>query len=190
MQGAALIFIVHVALSIILANFTENIHHMATYILFWNPAISSYDQRRFIDDFRENYGVGNWSFSEYEKIQPGDRFYMVRCGEGNTGIVMKGLILTESYESRDWSPKNRQHIHYADIYQNFTINPFDCVKLLGPDELTKEIPDFNWHGGHSGRLLSDDDARKLDALWGRYLAENPDLISNGFAFKNQKDYPN
>lgn len=35
---------------------------MATYILFWNPAISSYSQERFEDDFWDEYGVGNWSF--------------------------------------------------------------------------------------------------------------------------------
>ncbi|MCM1137849.1 MAG: hypothetical protein NC221_07915 [Duncaniella sp.] len=77
---------------------------------------------------------------------------------------MKGLILTETYESHDWSPKNRAHIHYADIYQNFTINSFEDVKLLTPDVLAKEIPDFNWYGGHSGRLLNEEDAKILDAL--------------------------
>ena len=163
---------------------------MATYILFWNPAISSYSQERFENDFWEGYGVGNWSFNEYEKIQPGDRFYMVRCGEGNVGIVMKGLILTEAYESHDWSPKNRVHIHYADIYQNFTINSFEDVKLLTPDELTKEIPDFNWYGGHSDRLLNEEDAKNLDALWDKYLAANPNLVEEDLAFKNQTDYPN
>lgn len=163
---------------------------MATYVLFWNPAFSSYNKERFEDDFWDEFGVGNWSFYEYEKIQPGDKFYMVRCGEGNVGVVMKGVILTEAYESRDWSPKNRPNIHYADIYQNFTINPFKDVKLLTPQELTKEIPDVNWFGGHSGRLLSEEDAKKLDALWDKYLAENPDLTKEDLAFKNQADYPN
>lgn len=138
---------------------------MATYILFWNPAISSYNQERFENDFWEGYGVGNWSFNEYEKIQPGDRFYMVRCGEGT-------------------------RIHYADIYQNFTINSFEDVKLLTPDELANELPDFNWFGGHSGRLLNEKDAKKLDALWDKYLAENPNLIEEDLAFRNQTDYPN
>lgn len=163
---------------------------MATYILFWNPAISSYDEMRFMDDFWEGYGVGNWSINEYENVQPGDKFYMVRCGEGNVGIVMKGIILTDAYESEDWSPKNRSHIHYVDIYQNFTINSFSDVKLLTPDELTNAIPNFNWYGGHSGRLLPDEDAKKLDALWNEYLEANPNLIEDDFAFKNQSDYPN
>lgn len=158
---------------------------MATYILFWNPAISSYSEERFLDDFEYASGVGNWSFNEYKDIQPGDKFYMVRCGEGNVGVVMKGLILTEAYESTDWSPKNRPHIHYADIYQNFTINSFADVELLTPEALTKEIPDFNWFGGHSGRRLDDEDAKKLDALWEKYLQSHPNLIQDDLAFKNQ-----
>ncbi len=103
---------------------------MATYILFWNPAISSYNQERFENDFWEGYGVGNWSFN------------------------------------------------------------VEDVKLLTPDELTKELPDFNWFGGHTGRLLNEKDAKKLDALWDKYLAENPNLIEEDLAFKNQTDYPN
>lgn len=161
---------------------------MATYILFWNPVISSYNKERFLKDFDRGNGVGNWSFNEYEKIEPGDKFYMLRCGEGNTGIVMKGVIITEAYESEDWSPKNRAHIHYADIYQNFTINSFEDVKLLTPENLSKEIPGFNWYGGHSGRLLNKEDAHKLDGLWNKYLADNPNLVEQGLAYKNQTDY--
>lgn len=163
---------------------------MATYILFWNPAISSYNKNRFLYDFEFEYGVGNWSFKEYERIEPGDIFYMVRCGEGNIRIVMKGVIISEAYHSYDWSNKNRQNIFYANIYQNFTINSFKNVKLLTPDRLTKEIPGFNWYGGHSGRLLNEDDAVKLDALWQIYLTEHPNFVEDRLAFKNQQDYPN
>lgn len=162
---------------------------MATYILFWNPDISSYTEKRFKNDFYSGFGVGNWSFREYENIKPGDKFYMVRCGEGNLGIVMKGLILTEAYEDSDWSPKKRHNIHYADIYQNFTINSFDNVKLITPDELTKEIPDFDWYGGGSGRLLNEKDAAKLDVLWEKYLVQHSYLLEEDLAFKNQMDYP-
>jgi len=57
--------------------------NMKTYILFWNPAISSYK----LDDFQEKLGELenndlNWSVWEHEKVSCGDRFFMVRCGEG------------------------------------------------------------------------------------------------------------
>lgn len=82
---------------------------MATYVLFWNPAILSYSEERFLAD----------------------------------------------------------------------------VELLTPEVLTQEIPDFNWYGGHSGRRLDDEDAKKLDSLWKKYLLSHPNLIQDDLAFKNQ-----
>ena len=149
---------------------------MATYILFWNPAISSYTMERFKDDFNNHGQVGNWSFHEHEKVKYGDKFYMVRCGEGNVGIVMQGIIESRCYEAEDWSPKNRKPIFYADIWGNVVIDSDNAPKLLTPAILTEAIPDFNWYGGHSGRLLSDKDANILNKLFVEYLDSNPRMF--------------
>lgn len=151
---------------------------MATYILFWNPAISSYTMERFLDDYENHDGVGNWSFYEHEDVKYGDIFYMVRCGEGNAGIVMRGLITSECYEDEDWSPKKRKKIYYADIENGVTINPETASVMLSPDALTEKIPDFNWFGGHSGRKLSEEDAMTLDQIWLDYIDSNPQLFAN------------
>ncbi len=157
---------------------------MATYILFWNPDISSYTEERFLEDFVRNKAVDNWSIHEWENVQYDDRFYMVKCGSGNTGIVMKGLFVGECYEDEDWSPKNRRPIYYADIEPIISINAFATNRLLTPDILTREMPDFNWYGGHSGRLLTPEQARKLDALWKKYIRENAFLFTEGLAFED------
>lgn len=149
---------------------------MATYILFWNPEISSYTMERFQNDFKFGYCVGNWSITEHEKVKTGDRFYMIRCGNGKTGIVMHGIIVSKCYKSSDWSPKRRKNIYYADIDHWVMINPETASKMLTPDLLTELIPDFNWHGGHSGRLLSKEYARKLDEVWAEYLNSNPQMF--------------
>lgn len=149
---------------------------MATYILFWNPAISSYTMERFKDDFENNGQVGNWSFHEHEKVKYSDKFYMVRCGEGNVGIVMQGIIESPCYEDEDWSPKNRKPIFYADIWCNVAIDSDTAPKLLTPDILTEAIPDFNWYGGHSGRLLNQKDANILNKMWVNYLNENSHMF--------------
>lgn len=142
---------------------------MATYILFWNPDISSYTKERFLDDFSEREGVGNWSFYEHDKVKYGDSFFMIKCGEGKTGIVMRGKITSACYNDTDWSPKGRKDIYYADIEIGACINPWSDVPLLTPDILTEAIPDFNWYGGHSGRLLDAADACKLEKIWAQYL---------------------
>ena len=44
------------------------------------------------------------------------------------------------------------------------IHPDRCP-LLTSGELSKVIPDFVWTGGHSGQLLTDEQADKLEELW-------------------------
>lgn len=151
---------------------------MATYIIFWNPAISSYTKERFLEDFAELEDVGNWSFYEHEKVKSGDTFFMVKCGEGKTGIVMRGEIISSCYEDTDWSPKGRKNIFYADLGASVCINPWSDAPLLTPDILTEAIPDFNWYGGHSGRRLGIADANKLEKLWKDYLDHSQNAVIN------------
>jgi hypothetical protein len=66
---------------------------------------------------------------------------------------MRGEITSECYEDRDWSPKKRKHIFYADIEASVTIHPETASVMLTPDILTEKLPDFDWYGGHSGRRL-------------------------------------
>jgi len=78
---------------------------MKTYILFWNPAISSYkleDFQREIDDY-ENADM-NWGVWEYEKACAGDRFFMVRCGSGKTGICMSGYFSSDPWAQWGQAP--------------------------------------------------------------------------------------
>ena len=69
-----------------------------TFILMWNPAISSatmeYHQYCIENFDNESF---NWSVYEWEKAHEGDRFYLVRVGEGKTGIVMSGIFTSEPY---------------------------------------------------------------------------------------------
>ena len=81
---------------------------MNTIILFWNPGISSYTVKRLREDLSNNAHVGNWSVWEHEEAHKGDRFFMVRCGEGKTGICMSGRFRSEPYIDEDWTGKGRE----------------------------------------------------------------------------------
>ena len=71
---------------------------MKTFILFWNPEISSYTIERLREDLEVEQHVSNWSVWEHKKAHKGDRFFMVRCGEGKTGICMSGFFSSEPYQ--------------------------------------------------------------------------------------------
>ena len=146
-----------------------------TVILTWNPAVSSIkleDHNATIPDmFSEYY---NWSVWEHEKAKCGDRFFLVRCGDGNTGIVMSGVFDSHPFESGDWKGKGRKTF-YMDMVPNVILDP-EKAPMITTAELEKAIPGFQWSGGHSGRILPPADARKLEEMWQDYLKKNHDAI--------------
>lgn len=152
---------------------------MATHILFWNPAISSFTMDDFYVCYNGKGDVDNWSFHEHEDVKPRDIFYMIRCGEGKTGIVMRGEISSSCYEDEDWSPQKRKHIFYANLDENVLVDSENYAVMLTPEFLSKYMPDFNWFGGHSGRKLSKEYAEQLDDIWLKYIDENPQLFADG-----------
>lgn len=147
---------------------------MNTIILFWNPGISSYTIKRLREDLTNYAHVGNWSVWEHDKAHKGDRFFMVRCGEGKTGICMSGRFCSEPYKGEDWTGKGRE-VYYMDLMADVVIDP-DVCPILSTVELQSLIPDFKWDGGHSGRLLPAEEAEKLEDRWEEFLAEHEEIF--------------
>lgn len=142
---------------------------MNTFILQWRPSISSYKIEDFTEDLHFlEFGEFNWSVFEWEKAHSGDNFYMVKCGEGTKGIVMKGFFTSEPYEADDWSGRDRQ-VHYMDMRPTYMFHPDRCP-LIGTRQLEQLIPRIQWDGGHSGRLLDNEYAMKLDSIFENYLS--------------------
>lgn len=144
--------------------------HQKTFILMWNPTFSSVtmDYHLYcIENFDEE--PFDWSVYEWEKAHKGDRFYLVRVGEGKTGIVMSGVFTSEPYVGDDWNKsRGSKQIHYMDMQPNYIINP-ETMPIITTEQLQKAIPDFEWSKGHSGTLLTEDQAQKLEKLFADYL---------------------
>ncbi len=138
---------------------------MKTFILMWNPAISNYKREDFEQIVQHEYYL-SWSVWDYKEVEPDDLFYMVKVGEGNTGIVLAGYILDEAQAGEDWSGRGRK-VYYADLEIEY-VSDFNAP-FISTEQLTKEIPGFNWTGGHSGRLLPHDMAEKLEKLVEKYI---------------------
>ncbi len=89
---------------------------------------------------------------------------MLRVGEGNTGIVFHGEFLSDPYEGGDWAGRGKKR-HYVDINCMDAADP-DKRPLATVEELQKAIPEIDWVKGHSGQLLTEEQAEKLDGLFG------------------------
>lgn len=170
---------------------------MSTIILFWNPDISSYNLERHRDllagDIYELCSF-NWSVWEHQRAHEGDRFFMVRCknkpvpGQLNkwgkqvwepilddtTGICMAGVFTSDPYRDEDWAGKGRETF-YMDMDIQQASDPDEFV-ILKSSDLLEAIPDFDWKGGHSGRLLDEESAAKLENLFEKSLAANADKV--------------
>ena len=150
-----------------------------TIILMWNPSISSYTMERFNEDLRSmadgwTFDDFNWSVWQHEGAKDGDKFFMVKVGPGTNGIVMAGTFTSDPYQDEDWSGKGRT-TYYMDMEITEMIHPDRCP-LLKSEELAREIPDFKWDGGHSGQILTDEQAEKLELLWHAYLDEHEEIF--------------
>ena len=61
-----------------------------TFIMRWNTDISNYKLSEFeeaLNDFEDEGFYYDWSIWDYQKAHVGDRFYMIRTGEGKEGVV-------------------------------------------------------------------------------------------------------
>ncbi len=140
---------------------------MKTFILKWNPGFSNFKKADFEQLIEWGEFNLNWSVWEYEQVEVGDRFFMVRVGEGNTGIVMAGTIISKPSQAADWSGKGRRTF-YVDLDVEDIVDS-DCQPYVSVERLEKELPGFEWARGHSGLVLPADLAAKLETLWQSYL---------------------
>lgn len=133
-----------------------------TLILKWNPEISSYTKERFDEDLADHIFCDfNWSVWEHQQLHPGDRFFLVRVGEGKTGIAMAGTVYSRAYKDEDWSGKGRE-TYYTDL-DVLDAYDTDHTPHITIAQLQEAIPNFQWDGGHSGIYLTDEQSEVLDA---------------------------
>ena len=141
-----------------------------TFVMRWNPEISSHkvvDFEHAMEDFYDDGFYYDWSIFDYEKVHVGDRFFMLKVGNGNTGIVMSGIIVSLPYKDEDWSGKGRD-VRYVRMIPDCMVHP-DKTEIISTQSLDEELPGVNWNEGHSGVLLTNEQAGKFDELWHNYM---------------------
>lgn len=138
-----------------------------TFIMRWNPAISSYTLADYANCRKSPLDIWfmDWSVYEWQSAHAGDYFYMLREGDGvNPGIVFRGKFISDPYEGKDWGGKKGFVRRYVDM---ICVDGADAGQSpwLTPEQLEQAIPDINWRRGHSGELLTPDQAEALNGLF-------------------------
>lgn len=135
-----------------------------TYLLRWNPTISSFKLEHYREACKCTDGFSmNWSVYEWQKAKKNDQFYMERLGDDGRGMVFRGVFASDPYPGEDWAGRGKQR-YYVDI-DCFEASPADGKPHITIEELKKALPDIDWDRGHSGQLLTLEQAHVLDDLW-------------------------
>lgn len=158
---------------------------MKTFILKWNPATTAYNAEQFHNDLQEIADGGNvdisWPVSDYTRVQHGDRFLLIREGEGNSGIAMAGYFCSDAFIDDEWEGEGSRFIADIDPLVWVDVEAAPCVSL---DELKKTVPEFNWDGAPSGTFIDDGLAAKVEHLWLNYLYDHQDIFDGCLAAKS------
>lgn len=92
----------------------EPIRSPKTYLLRWNPTISSFnldDYRDVLSKYPGGFSGMNWSVYEWEKAHKGDHYYMLRTGDDKAGIVFRGVFTSDPYPGEDWAGNGKKVLH-------------------------------------------------------------------------------
>jgi 5-methylcytosine-specific restriction protein A len=145
-------------------------NEMATYLLTWNRA------RYLWEDLREDinkldingYVHGNWSCGVTKKIEPGDRFFLIKLGKEPRGIVASGYVTSKPYELDHWEDAKNdssQTANYVCVKFDVILDP--DISILPYEHLpTGTYRKMHWSPQASGVTIPDDIAEQLETDWG------------------------
>lgn len=147
-----------------------------TFVLMWNPEVSSFKTEtwHWVMEHRPFVPTLNWSVWDHEKVEVYDRFFMVKVGSGKTGVVMHGCMDSMPRRGEDWTGQGRE-VFYCNLYVMQMLDA-ETQPIITTEALERAIPGFDWRGGHSGRLLNEDETRALNTLWDKFCKENRALM--------------
>lgn len=164
------------------------------FVLRWNPSISSFTRDDF-DNYMAQYqgtipydkeNPLSWNVWDWKEVSHRDLFVMVQVGQEINGIVCSGFLggFPFQYEKEDGKLSKE---HFFELTVEF-MQRIDSTKVLTIDKLEKAIPNVDWLHGHSGELLSVEDAEKLGLLMVNELKEIDQSEYLYFDDYNQKKY--
>ena len=164
------------------------------HLLRWNPSISSFTRKKFeiiFSSYKKNLPIDkenslDWSVWNWKEVMHRDLFVMMQVGQKVNGIVWGGFLggYPYQYEREDGTITRSRFFETTVQY----MHRIEKTGLMTADRLAKAVPNVDWLHGHSGEMLSVEDAELLGLFMVNELKnaeENDDLYFDSY---NQKQY--
>ena len=138
------------------------------FVLRWNPSISDYTRKDFEKDFKQLKGIAEggsplkenvWTVWDWEKVMHRDLFVMMQVGQEINGIVWGGFLCGAPFQFQD-NEGNLTKSHFMEMTTMY-MHRIEKTGILTADRLSAAVPDVDWLHGHSGEMISVEDAEKL-----------------------------
>ncbi len=164
------------------------------HLLRWNPSISSFNRKKF-DFYFSRYKKGlpididdrlDWSVWNWKEVMHRDLFVMMQVGQKVNGIAWSGFLGGYPYQYKREDGTITRSRYFETTVQ--FMHRIEKTGLMTVDKLIKAIPNVDWLHGHSGEMLSVEDAELLGLFMVNELKnaeENEDVYFDSF---NQKRY--
>jgi hypothetical protein len=142
-----------------------------SFLLAWNPAKYEWTPAA-LADLRARHAKGErlrdtWSTGNSKQLKPGDRFYLIRLGDGPRGIFASGRILSEVREGPHFAPERAaagETRRYVEIRYDELLNPW-TDGLLTQAALVEQFKEVEWSPQSSGTRLPPSILFRLELLW-------------------------
>lgn len=166
------------------------------FLMRWNPSVSSFTRKDFEDYF--NYYKGKkesiedqdivWSVWDWKRVMHRDLFVMMQVGQEINGIVWGGFLDGAPFQYQD-----EKGVLTRSRFVDCTVmymHRIEKTNILSAERLMREIPEVDWLHGHSGELLSVENAEKLGLLLVDELRKVKEKNNDDFYFDsfNKKRY--
>lgn len=146
---------------------------MRTYLLAWSSRRWEWDglPEMVAAVKKGEETITRWSCGTSNRLQKGDRAFLIRLGLKPKGIFASGIITKGSYEDTHWDEAKAtagETTHFVRVRLDTLLNP-DIDRIL-PRKLLDESPfsKMRWDTQMSGVHIPDDVADALEKLWAQY----------------------
>jgi 5-methylcytosine-specific restriction protein A len=112
-----------------------------------------------------------WSCGNTERIEAGDRVFLLRQGLDPRGIMASGVVVEPPYQAEHWDESKLDSALYVDVKLDALLNP-EAGAIL-PRELLDEPPlsEMYWDSQRSGTTIPQRVAEVLEKEWTELLDE-------------------
>lgn len=142
----------------------EERREIKTYLLRWKPSISDFSKKDYRQLISCQHPHIRWCINQYKDVKEDDHCYMLCSGEeGKEGIIFSGVFCYTPILGTDWKGSDKP-AYYMEVSIDRP-RALSQEPWISIEQLEKELPDIDWHEGHSCQLLTENQEAILDRLY-------------------------